>query len=40
MVPPQTHGKESWVSADGNLSHNLFIENPQITAWISSQIAD
>ncbi len=32
-------GKDSWVTVEGNLSHNLFIENPAISDWISQQIA-
>lgn len=33
-------GKDSWVTAQGDLSHNLFIENQVIVEWISQQIAD
>lgn len=29
--------KAEWVTARGNLSHNLFIENPDITSWIARQ---
>lgn len=31
--------KAEWVSANGNLSHNLFIENNEITSWIAGQIS-
>ena len=37
--PSPTAGPEaSWITATGNLSHNLFIENPEITNWISHQL--
>ena len=34
---PAAGPKQSWTTASGNLSHNLFIENPDITTWISRQ---
>lgn len=36
---PTQSGKDSWVSATGDLSHNLFIENPVIIDWIAEQMA-
>lgn len=35
---PQGRPEDTWTPVDGNLSHNLFIENPAITDWLSRQV--
>lgn len=35
---PQGRPEDTWTPVGGNLSHNLFIENPAITDWLSRQL--
>ncbi|MDQ1305549.1 MAG: hypothetical protein QG671_1380 [Actinomycetota bacterium] len=35
---PQGRPEDTWTPVAGNLSHNLFIENPAITHWLACQV--